>query len=78
MTAHELARKLLEGPDVPVVYHDHVGYESETEIVQVDFTESVEVWQTKYCRSDDWSEFLERKPRNETLPVRSVQAVRLA
>lgn len=37
MTAHELARKLLEGPDVPVVIDGHVGWGEP--VVPVDATD---------------------------------------
>jgi hypothetical protein len=76
MTAHELARRLLAGPDVLVVYFDHVGYELETEVAAVEALEPVELWQAKYCKGDDWRNPVDYKP-SERLPVRAVQALRL-
>lgn len=84
MTAHELARKLLEGPDFYVVYDMADGWYGdyqETKLATIDTVELLKVWQVDYGHGQGWEGPLEEKPRdeprNEKRKVREGEVVRL-
>jgi hypothetical protein len=82
MTTHELAKKLLEGPDVPVVIDTQVGYGDSAEPDEISETCPVTLWQCAFGVRPDgtvvWGEWRYDKPLNETLTVQSKPVVRLA
>lgn len=74
MTAHDLARKLLEGPNLPVVTIDYYGSEAE-EVAKV---EPLDTWQVDYGGGGGWeSELKLEEPRNKDLKQRLVKTVRV-
>ncbi len=73
MTAHELARKLLEGPDVLVFRDQGTGY-AEWEPEEITLIEPATLWQ--YSSLGVWSEcLLDHEPK--CAGKRSLQALRL-
>lgn len=77
MTAHELARALLDGPDFYVVRDRPSGDYGETELEPIDTIERLTVWQVDY--GNGWSEDLEEaKPANPNLKVREGEVLRLS
>ena len=75
VTAHELARKLLEGPDHLVVYFNEAYDETTTE--SVDSLDHVTLWQVAWNDREFDGGLCVDKPQNEKLTVRSIEAVRL-
>lgn len=76
MTTHELAKKLLEGPDVMVVHAVDVGYGCEEEPSEIDSAAEVVLYQANH--SGYYGDLLFDRPRNESLDVREVRAVKLS
>lgn len=73
MTTHELAKKLLEGPDVPVVSERQCGY-GETEVTELVAAERKTMWQVQI--GSTWREDFEiADPSGEGWPTRSVEVV---
>jgi len=60
MTAHELAKKLLEGPDVEVCYVNRT-YE-ESEVCIVDTIDKADFWQYQQWKDAPWSEPIDSEP----------------
>lgn len=77
MTAHELARKLLEGPDVLVFVDQDCDYGSSSEPSEITETEPVTLWQIDYVGHRWPNEYHFHKPNNPDLVTRSVEALRL-
>lgn len=74
MTTHELAKKLLEGPDVPAVIEAPEPNEDTFDVI--DSLESREAVQTNYGGSYGWDATLfDQAPRNHTLETRRVAIV---
>ena len=76
MTAHELARKLLEGPDVLVVHAVDVNYGCEEEPREITSAEPVTLYQAEFNGIAFDLSF--EAPRNKRLPCHETQAVKLA
>ncbi len=75
MTAHELARKLLEGPDLPVARAVDTNYGAEEEPSEIDATEIVTLYQAEFNGIAFEPSF--EAPRNKRLPCHEIKAVRL-
>ena len=75
MTAHELAKQLAAGPDMPVVIDVHVGY-GENEHSTVTLVEPIILWQIDY--GSGWDEdLLNYEPASKWKRHRRVDALRL-
>ena len=75
MTAHELARKLLEGPDVLVAYVNQTYDESE--VCEVTQLSQATLWRARLV-GEHWSDWSEESPRGfEGVDKQSMQAVKL-
>ena len=76
MTAHELARKLLEGPDVLVAIQGHAPNEDTfDEVSEID---PVNAWQVDYGHGIGFDAALfDAEPRNTQLKTRQLAPVRL-
>jgi hypothetical protein len=74
MTAHELAKKLLEGPDMPIVIQDYPPNEDTFDLVTV--IELRSAWQIDYNIGRGWDPALFfEPPRNPELPRRETQVM---
>ena len=76
MTAHELARLLLEGPDLPVFYYETIQGDLETKLVEE--TRPVTLYQANYGGAAGWGlSLLCEKPKVHGLEIREVKAISL-
>lgn len=76
MTPHELARRLLELPDLPVIYDRGTGY-AEWEPCVIDTVEPITLYQVDFGQGWD-PDLADHVPHNPRLPVREVQAVKVS
>lgn len=80
MTTHELARKLLEGPDVSVVFDGQACYGEAPDPDEVSDVSPIVLWRYDYAVGGGkslWGDWHYDRPMNETLTVQSKPAVRL-
>lgn len=75
MTTHELAKKLLEGPDVMVVHDVDAGY-GETQPDEITATEQIVLWK-QLLVGPYWSDMSEREPEVSDSDRMKIHAVRL-
>jgi hypothetical protein len=75
MTTHELAKKLLEGPDVKAVQQcaaPNCDYADEIETAEI-----ITMYQCEMVNGQ-WSDLIFEPPSNRVLPLRAITVVELS